>query len=98
MSAPASRRPAGDVEPPPAREGRPTPADWEAAPGLATWCRASAADGLRRGVRRRVVESCRLAALAALDSKFAMNVLGYRPHAVDGIRSKTAIERESGWL
>src|SRR5262249_22082418 len=54
--------PAGDVAPPPARQERPgPPADWEAAPGLAAWCRASAVDGLRRGVRRRIVESRRVA-------------------------------------
>src|SRR5262249_61372707 len=53
--------PAGDVAPPPARQKRPgPPADWEAAPGLAAWCRASPVDGLRRGVRRRIVESRRV--------------------------------------
>src|SRR5262249_20834034 len=54
--------PAGDVAPPPARQKRPgPPTDWEAAPGLATWCRASPVDSLRRGVRRRIVENCRVA-------------------------------------
>src|SRR5262249_43212776 len=54
--------PPGDVAPPPARQKRPgPPAAWEAAPGLATWCRASPVDSLRRGVRGRVVENCRVA-------------------------------------
>ncbi len=47
---------------PPAREERPgPPADREAAPGLAAWRRASPVDGLRQGVRRRVVEGRRFA-------------------------------------
>src|SRR5262249_17063384 len=52
--------PAGDVAPPPARQKRAgPPADREAAPGLATWCRASPVDSLRRGVHRRIIENCR---------------------------------------
>src|SRR5262249_23712823 len=39
--------PAGGVAPPPAPKERPTPtADWEAASGLAAWCRTSPVDGL----------------------------------------------------
>src|SRR5262249_27262846 len=43
--------PARDAAPPPARQERSgPPTDWETTPGLAAWCRASPADGLRRGV------------------------------------------------
>src|SRR5262249_32994743 len=55
--------PAGDTESPFLGEDRVgSPPRWEAALELATWCRASPVDGLRRGVsRRRMAESFRFA-------------------------------------
>ena len=41
----------------PARQERPgPPADRDAAPGLAAWCRARPVDRLRQGVRYRIVK------------------------------------------
>src|SRR5262249_9771014 len=69
--------------PPAARQERPgPPADWQAAPGLAAWCRASPVDGLRLGVRRRVVESRRVATLWEFKGRAepvaAADVAGFR--------------------